>query len=81
VLLTRQFRMQAYVNGCVDGLLIEACAGLLDGQDPAACIRREAEEEAGVRVRARRSCSCSMRIASGWRILGRFRGERRYTAS
>lgn len=54
VLLTRQFRMPAYVNGCVDGLLIEACAGLLDGQDPAACIRREAEEEAGVRVRAPR---------------------------
>lgn len=54
VLLTRQFRMPAYVNGCEDGLLIEACAGLLDGQDPAACIRREAEEETGLRVRAPR---------------------------
>lgn len=54
VLLTRQFRMPAYVNGCGDGLLIEACAGLLDGQDPAACIRREAEEETGYRVRAPR---------------------------
>lgn len=52
VLLTRQFRMPAYVNGCSDGLLIEACAGLLDGDDPAACIRREAEEETGYRVRA-----------------------------
>jgi GDP-mannose pyrophosphatase NudK len=54
VLLTRQFRMPAYVNGCNDGLLIEACAGLLDGDDPAACIRREAEEETGYRVRAPR---------------------------
>lgn len=54
VLLTRQFRMPAYLNGCRDGLLIEACAGLLDGDDPAACIRREAEEETGYRVRAPR---------------------------
>jgi GDP-mannose pyrophosphatase NudK len=54
VLLTRQFRMPAYVNGCEDGLLIEACAGLLDGEDAAACIRREAEEETGFRVRAPR---------------------------
>jgi nudix-type nucleoside diphosphatase (YffH/AdpP family) len=52
VLLTRQFRMPAYLNGCSDGRLIEACAGLLDGDDPAACIRREAEEETGYRVRA-----------------------------
>lgn len=54
VLLTRQFRMPAYLNGCSDGLLIEACAGLLDGDDPAACIRKEAEEETGFRVRAPR---------------------------
>lgn len=52
VLLTRQFRMPAYLNGCQDGILIEACAGLLDGDDPEACIRREAEEETGFRVRA-----------------------------
>jgi nudix-type nucleoside diphosphatase (YffH/AdpP family) len=54
VLLTRQFRMPAYLNGCSDGLLIEACAGLLDGDDPAACIGREAEEETGYRLRAPR---------------------------
>ena len=54
VLLMRQFRMPAYLNGCRDGVLIEACAGLLDGDDPAACIRREAEEETGFRVRAPR---------------------------
>jgi len=32
VVLTRQFRFPAYVNGCPDGLLIEACAGLLDAR-------------------------------------------------
>ena len=52
VLLTRQFRWPAYVNGHPDGMLIEAPAGLLDGDDPAAAIRREAQEEAGVRVGA-----------------------------
>jgi nudix-type nucleoside diphosphatase (YffH/AdpP family) len=51
VVLTRQFRFPAYVNGCADGMLIEACAGLLDGADPLECIRREAAEETGFRVR------------------------------
>jgi nudix-type nucleoside diphosphatase (YffH/AdpP family) len=54
VILTRQFRFPAYVNGCPDGLLIEACAGLLDGDDPHTCIRREAQEETGFVVRAPR---------------------------
>jgi GDP-mannose pyrophosphatase NudK len=47
VVLTRQFRFPAYVNGLGDGMLIEACAGLLDKKDPEACIKKEAEEEAG----------------------------------
>lgn len=51
VVLTRQFRFPAYVNGCADGMLIECCAGLLDGEDASSCIRREAEEETGFRVR------------------------------
>ncbi|HEX3603921.1 MAG TPA: NUDIX domain-containing protein [Steroidobacteraceae bacterium] len=50
VVLTRQFRFPAYVNGCAEGLLIEACAGLLDGEDPLSCICREAEEETGFTV-------------------------------
>jgi len=54
VVLTRQFRFPAYVNGCPDGLLIEACAGLLDGDDPHTCIRREAQEETGFVVRTPR---------------------------
>jgi nudix-type nucleoside diphosphatase (YffH/AdpP family) len=51
VILTRQFRLPAFLNGSADGMLIEACAGLLDGDDPETCIRREAEEETGYRVR------------------------------
>jgi nudix-type nucleoside diphosphatase (YffH/AdpP family) len=54
VVLTRQFRFPTYVNGNADGLLIEACAGLLDGDDPYTCIRREAQEETGFAVRAPR---------------------------
>lgn len=54
VILTRQFRFPAYVNGCADGLLIEACAGLLDGDDAEAAIRREVAEETGYAVRSPR---------------------------
>ena len=50
VLLTRQFRFPAYVNGSPDGVLVEAAAGLLDAQDAEAAVRREAEEELGVVV-------------------------------
>jgi GDP-mannose pyrophosphatase NudK len=50
VVLTRQFRFPAYVNGTPDGMLVEACAGLLDADDPVACIRRETEQETGYRV-------------------------------
>ena len=54
VILTRQFRFPAWVNGCADGRLIEACAGLLDGNDPEAAMRREAIEETGYAVDAPR---------------------------
>lgn len=47
VLLTRQFRLPAYVNGHPDGMLLETAAGLLDGDTPEDAIRREAEEETG----------------------------------
>jgi nudix-type nucleoside diphosphatase (YffH/AdpP family) len=53
VLLTRQFRYPAFVNGH-DGLMVEVPAGALDGAAPEDCIRAEAEQEAGVRVRAPR---------------------------
>lgn len=51
VLLTRQFRIPAYVTGHSEPL-IEAAAGLLDADDPETAIRREAEEELGYRFSA-----------------------------
>lgn len=50
VILTRQFRLPTYVNGNASGMLIEACAGLLDLDHPEDCIRRETEEETGYRI-------------------------------
>ncbi len=50
VILTRQFRYPAFVNGH-DDLLVEAPAGLLDHATPEERIRSEAEEETGFRVR------------------------------
>lgn len=53
VVLTRQFRYPAFVNG-LRKLSIEVPAGALDGAAPEDCIRDEAEQEAGYRVRAPR---------------------------
>jgi nudix-type nucleoside diphosphatase (YffH/AdpP family) len=49
VVLVRQFRYPAYVNG-YDDLLIEAAAGVLDNEHPEVRIRAEAEEETGYRL-------------------------------
>ena len=50
VILTRQFRVPTYINGNEDGMLIEACAGLLDKDNAEDCIRKETEEETGYKV-------------------------------
>ena len=50
VILTRQFRLPTFVNGNADGMLVEACAGLLDQDNAEDCIKKEAEEETGYRV-------------------------------
>ena len=49
VVLVRQFRYPAYINGH-DDLMIEAVAGLLDDAAPEERIRAEAEEECGYRL-------------------------------
>jgi nudix-type nucleoside diphosphatase (YffH/AdpP family) len=49
VVLVRQFRLPAYLNGH-DDLLIEAAAGMLDDASPEERIRAEVEEEAGYRL-------------------------------
>lgn len=46
VVLTRQFRFPAFVNGH-DDMLTETPAGLLEGADPADRIRQELMEETG----------------------------------
>jgi GDP-mannose pyrophosphatase NudK len=50
VILVKQFRAGAYLS---DGALatIEACAGMLDGDEPGVCAVREALEETGVVIR------------------------------
>lgn len=51
VLLTRQFRLPAHVNGD-PAWLIEACAGNVEGDDaPADTAREEAEQEMGCALR------------------------------
>ncbi|RZK53517.1 MAG: GDP-mannose pyrophosphatase NudK [Pedobacter sp.] len=50
VILTRQFRLPTFINGNSDGMMIEACAGLLDQDNPEDCIRRETEEETGYKI-------------------------------
>jgi nudix-type nucleoside diphosphatase (YffH/AdpP family) len=50
VILTRQFRMPSYINGNETGMMIEVCAGLLDGDNPEDCIKKETEEETGYKL-------------------------------
>ncbi|WP_294230987.1 GDP-mannose pyrophosphatase NudK [Chryseobacterium sp. sg2396] len=50
VILTRQFRLPTFINGNESGMMIEACAGLLDNDNPEECIRRETEEETGYKI-------------------------------
>ncbi|WP_194549978.1 GDP-mannose pyrophosphatase NudK [Zobellia nedashkovskayae] len=50
VVLTKQFRMPTYINGNPSGMMIEVCAGLLDGDNPEDCIRKEVEEETGYKI-------------------------------
>lgn len=50
VILTKQFRMPTYVNGNPSGMMIEVCAGVLDGADPEDCIKKEVEEETGYQI-------------------------------
>jgi len=50
VILTRQFRLPTYINGNTSGMMVEACAGLLDEDNAEDCIRRETEEETGYQI-------------------------------
>lgn len=50
VILIKQFRIPTYMNDNADGMLVEICAGMLDKDNPEACIIRETEEEVGYRI-------------------------------
>ncbi len=50
IILTRQFRLPTYINGNESGMMIEACAGLLDENNPEDCIIKETEEETGYKI-------------------------------
>lgn len=50
VILTKQFRMPTYINGNTSGLLIEACAGLVDQNSAEESIKKETEEETGYKI-------------------------------
>lgn len=52
IILTKQFRLPAYLNGNKTGMMIEVCAGMLDQDHPEQCIIREAEEETGYRLKS-----------------------------
>lgn len=60
VILTRQFRLPTFINGNETGMLIEACAGLLDNEHPEDCIKRETEEETGYKVTGAFACFSTM---------------------
>jgi GDP-mannose pyrophosphatase NudK len=51
VILTKQFRLPSFINGNETGMLIEACAGLLDKDNAEDCIKRETEEETGYKIK------------------------------
>ena len=50
VVLTKQFRMPVYQNEEGSGMMVEVCAGLLDGDTPEVCAKKEALEETGYRL-------------------------------
>ncbi len=50
VLLTRQFRMPTFINGNEDGMMIEACAGILEKGNAEETIKMEVEEETGYKI-------------------------------
>jgi len=51
VVLLNQFRLPTFLNGNPGGMLKEVCAGMLDGDAPEVCIRREITEESGYVVK------------------------------
>lgn len=50
VVLTGQFRIPTYLNGNTSGMMIEACAGVIEDESPSETMIRETEEETGYHI-------------------------------
>jgi GDP-mannose pyrophosphatase NudK len=51
ILLNKQFRLPAFLNGSLKGFLVETCAGIMDdGETEEQTAYREAEEETGYQI-------------------------------
>jgi GDP-mannose pyrophosphatase NudK len=48
IILIKQFRLASQVNGNPSGVIIEACAGLVENDDPHTTIKKEIKEEIGI---------------------------------
>ena len=76
VVLTKQFRMPTYLNGNKDGMMIEACAGILEKGNAEQTIRMEVEEETGYKIeRVEKVFESYMSPGSVTEILYFFIGE------
>lgn len=76
VILTRQLRIPTYLNGNETGMMIEACAGLLDTENAEECIKRETEEETGYQIKeVRKIFEVYMSPGSVTEIIHFFVGE------
>lgn len=76
VILTRQLRIPTYLNGNQTGMMIEACAGLLDTENAEDCIKRETEEETGYQIKeVRKIFEVYMSPGSVTEIIHFFVGE------
>jgi GDP-mannose pyrophosphatase NudK len=52
IILTKQFRLASFLNRNETGMLIEACAGMIDeNESPENATIREAQEETGYKIR------------------------------
>ncbi|WP_108423062.1 GDP-mannose pyrophosphatase NudK [Flagellimonas amoyensis] len=76
VVLTRQFRMPTYLNGNADGMMVEACAGLLEKGNAEQTIKMEVEEETGYKIdKVKKVFEAYMSPGSVTEILYFFIGE------
>jgi len=51
IMLVKQFRLPTFLNGNDTGYLVEACAGIIDGDEsPEQTVYREVEEETGYQI-------------------------------